>query len=104
MAKFELEYIFIEGTVACWGSFESLFKIFFTVFFLYWYIHTVKSNLPQLPLIQLIGKMLTIKLLAILLQAIALILTPDSPQGDCSLHLALQPTLLCLTQLLWQTW
>ena len=98
MAKFELEYIFIEGTVACWGSFESVF-IFFQG-----YIHTVKSNLPQLPLIQLIGKMLTIKLLAILLQATALILTPDSPQGDCSLHLALQPSLLCLTQLLWQTW
>jgi len=29
MAKFELEYIFIEGTVARWGSFESVFKFFF---------------------------------------------------------------------------
>lgn len=29
MAKFELEYIFIEGTVACWGSFESVFIFFF---------------------------------------------------------------------------
>ena len=28
MAKFELEYIFIEGTVAFWGSFESVFIFF----------------------------------------------------------------------------
>ena len=41
MAKFELEYIFIEGTVACLESFESVFKIFSTVFF-------VTYTLPQL--------------------------------------------------------
>lgn len=28
MAKFELEYIFIEGIVACWRSFESVFIFF----------------------------------------------------------------------------
>ena len=31
MAKFELEYIFIEGTVACWGSFESVLIFFLRV-------------------------------------------------------------------------
>lgn len=40
MAKFELEYIFIEGTVACSGRFESVFKIFVTVFFVLVHTHS----------------------------------------------------------------